>query len=87
MKAKMAPALRAFWAVTGMTAGILVVLASAADGLIFALSYGSPLGSYAGQAGDRRTAVHLAIMLAALWIFIPLAMLWPALRWRRRGLL
>lgn len=83
---KLAHMLRTMWAVFGVVAAVLLVLASAVEALIFTLAYNGPAGSYAGQAGDRQLAWRLLIMLAVLWVFVPVAMLWPAVRWRRRGM-
>ena len=81
-----APALRMIWAGFGVAAGVILVLATASDVLIFTLAFGSRAGSYPGQAGDRHLAWQLLIWLAAGWVFVLAAMLWPALRWRRRGM-
>jgi len=81
-----APALRMIWAVFGMAAAVILVLGTASDILIFTLAFGSQTGSYAGQAGDRHLAWQLLIWLAAGWVFVLAAMLWPALRWKRRGM-
>lgn len=83
---RLTPALRTMWAVLGVALAVVLVIASAADGLIFALAYGSPVGSYAGQAGDRQLAWRLLIGLAVLWVAVLAGMLWPALRWKRRGM-
>lgn len=82
---KAAPVLRAMWAVFGVVAAVLLVFATAADGLVFALAYGGPAGSYTGQAADRHLAWSVLIWLLIAWVFVLVAMIWPALRWRRRG--
>lgn len=81
-----APALRTIWAVFGVVAAIVLLLGSAADALIFSLAFGSQAGSYAGQAHDRHLAWQLLIGLAVAWIFVLAAMIWPAIRWKRRGM-
>lgn len=81
-----APALRMIWAVFGVMAAVVLVLASASDGLVFSLAYGSHAGSYTGQAHDRHLAWELLSWLAVAWVFVLAAMIWPAIRWRRRGL-
>lgn len=83
---KLTPAIRMIWAVLGVTLAVALAVASAADALIFVLAYGSPLGSYAGQVGDRQLAWRLLIGLAILWVVVLAGMLWPALRWKRRGM-
>lgn len=83
---KLTPAMRAIWAVIGVTLGVALAIASAVNALIFLLAYGSPLGSYAGQAGDRHLAWRLLISLIILWVVVLGSMLWPALRWKRRGM-
>jgi hypothetical protein len=77
---------RIFWAVFGVVAAAVLVLATAADGLIFALAYGSKVGSYGGQAGDRHHAWLVLAYILAAWAFVLLGMIWPAVRWRRRGM-
>ena len=82
-----APALRMFWTVFGIVAAVILALGTASDVLVFTLAFGSRSGSYAGQAGDRHLAWQLLIWLAAGWAFVLVAMIWPALRWKRRGML
>lgn len=82
-----APALRMCWAVFGMAAAVVLALGTAADILIFMLAFGSHAGSYAGQAHDRHLAWLLLYSLAAGWVFVLVAVLWPAIRWKRRGML
>lgn len=81
-----APALRMIWAVAGVMAGAVLILGTASDVLIFALAYGSHPGSYPGQAHDRQLALQSLIWLAAAWAFVLTAMIWPAVRWKRRGM-
>ena len=82
-----APALRMFWTVSGVVAAAILALGTASDVLVFTLSFGSRSGSYAGQAADRHLAWQLLIWLAAGWVFVLVAMIWPAVRWKRRGML
>jgi preprotein translocase subunit SecG len=81
-----ARALRVIWAVSGVVAVVVLIFGSASDALIFSLAFGSGTGSYAGQAGDRNLAWHLLAWLAVAWVFVLAAMIWPAIRWRRRGM-
>jgi hypothetical protein len=81
-----AHALRLMWAVFGLVAAVVLILASASDALVFSLAFGSRAGSYAGQAGDRNLAWHLLAWLAVAWVFVLAAMIWPAIRWKRRGM-
>lgn len=83
---RLTPTFRSIWALLGVVLAIALGIVSAADALIFMLAYNGPLGSYAGQAGDRRLAWHLMIALVILWVLVLAGMLVPALRWRRRGL-
>lgn len=78
--------LRIFWAIFGVVAAVLLLFGAGADILIFMLAYGSRAGSYPGQLGDRHLAWRLLIWLGALWVFVLVAMIWPAVRWRRRGM-
>jgi uncharacterized protein YbjT (DUF2867 family) len=82
-----APMLRMIWAVFGVTAVVILALTTAADVLIFVLAFGSKAGSYSGQASDRHLAWTLLIGLAAGWVVVLAGMIWPALRWKRRGML
>ncbi len=82
-----APALRMIWAVSGLVAAVVLILGTASDILIFTLAFGGQPGSYAGQAGDRHLAWQLLIGLVAGWVFVLAAMIWPAIRWKRRGML
>jgi uncharacterized membrane protein YedE/YeeE len=79
-------ALRVVWAVAGVAAAVVLVFGSAADALVFSLAYGSHLGSYPGQAHDRQVAWQLLAGLAAAWVLVLAAMIWPAIRWRSRGM-
>lgn len=81
-----ARALRVMWAVFGVMTAVMLALATAAEVLVFALAFGSPAGSYSGQAHDRALAWELAYWLAGAWVFVLAAMIWPAVRWRRRDL-
>lgn len=78
--------LRAMWAAFGVVAAILLLFGTGADVLIFLLAYGGRVGSYPGQLGDRHLAWRLLIWMAALWVFVLVTMIWPAIRWRRRGM-
>lgn len=78
--------LRIMWAVFGVVAAILLLFGTGADILIFMLAYGGPAGSYPGQLGDRHLAWRMLIWMGALWVFVLAAMIWPAIRWRRRGM-
>lgn len=81
-----AHALRVLWAAFGVAAAVVLVLGSAADILIFSLAFGSHAGSYAGQSGDQGLAWRLLFWLAGGWAVVLVTMIWPALRWRRRGM-
>ena len=81
-----APALRMIWAVFGVMAAVVLVLGTASDALIFILAFGSHTGSYAGQSGDQSLAWRVLFWLAGGWVVVLLAMIWPAIRWKRRGL-
>lgn len=79
-------ALRLMWAVFGVMAAVVLVLGTASDVLIFMLAYGSRAGSYAGQLHDRHRAWMLLTGLAVAWVVVLVTMIWPAVRWKRRGM-
>ncbi|MER6074228.1 hypothetical protein ABT187_36445 [Streptomyces sp. NPDC001817] len=53
------------------------------DVLAFAMSYGSPLGTYTGQEDERAVAVRTLLVLVVPGVLLMSVLLWAELR--RRG--